>query len=82
MEKNFQIQNISEGSELIKNEEHRLSGHCEHSELTIPDRPGRVDSFHGLTANFYSLKTKKIPAGRLALVDWLGLYSVGSQEAC
>ena len=37
-----------------------------------PDRPGRVDSFRGLVVNFYSLKTKKIPAGRLALGDWLG----------
>ena len=41
-----------------------------------PDRPGKVDSFCGLIANFYSLKTKKIPAGRLALGDWLGCYSV------
>ena len=37
-----------------------------------PDRPGRVDSFRGLVVNFYSLKTKKIPAGRLALGDQLG----------
>ena len=65
-----------------KNEEQRLSGHWEHSELTTPDRPRRVDSFHGLIANFYSLKTKKISAGRLALGDCLGRYSVGSQEAC
>ena len=36
-----------------------------------PDRPGKVDSFHGLIVNFYSLKTKKIPAGRLVLGDWL-----------
>ena len=36
-----------------------------------PDRPGKVDSFHGLIANFYSLKTKKIPAGPLVLGDWL-----------
>ena len=82
MEKNFQTQSISEGSELIKNKEQRLSGHWEHSELTTPDRPERVDSFRGLIANFYSLKTKKIPAGRLALGDWLGRYSIGSQEAC
>ena len=32
-----------------------------------PDRPGRVNSFCGLAVNFYSLKTKKIPAGRLVL---------------
>ena len=36
-----------------------------------PDRPGKVDSFHGLIVNFYSLRTKKIPAGRLVLGDWL-----------
>ena len=41
-----------------------------------PDRPGRVDSYCELIANFYSLKTKKISAGRLALDDWLGCYRV------
>ena len=29
-----------------------------------PDRPRRADSFYGLIANSYGLKTKKIPAGR------------------
>ena len=47
-----------------------------------PDRLGKADSFHGLIANFYSFKTKKIPAGRLVLGDWLGHYrewtSIGS----
>ena len=43
-----------------------------------PYRPGTVDSFHGFIANFYSLKTKKIPARRLMLGDWLGLYRVFS----
>ena len=38
----------------------------------LPYRPGTVDSFHGFMVNFYSLKTKKIRAGRVALVDWLG----------
>ena len=32
-----------------------------------PDRPRRLNTFPGLVVNFYSLKTKKIPAGRLAL---------------
>ena len=41
-----------------------------------PDSPGKVDSFHGLIANFYSLKTKKIPAGQLVLGDWLGCNKV------
>ena len=34
-----------------------------------------VDLFRELLT-FYSLKTKKIPAGRLALGNWLGLYRV------
>ena len=37
-----------------------------------PERQGRGDTFHGLGANFDSLKTKKIPAGGVALGDWLG----------
>ena len=41
-----------------------------------PDRLGEVDHFHGLIANFYSVKTKKIPAGSLVLSDWLGRYRV------
>ena len=40
------------------------------------DRRGSIDSFCDLIANFYSLKTKKIPAGRVALGDWLGRYRV------
>ena len=43
-----------------------------------PDRPGRVDTFGGFTANFYSFKTRKIPAGRLELDDWLGHHRVTS----
>ena len=37
--------------------------------------------FHGLVANFYSLKTKTVPAGRVALGDRLGwafLPNIGS----
>ena len=41
-----------------------------------PYKPGRVDSFHGFIANFCSLKTKKIPARRFMLGDWLGFYRV------
>ena len=33
---------------------------------------GRAEAFCGLIVNFYSLKTKEIPASRLALGDWLG----------
>lgn len=43
-----------------------------------PDGPGRDDSFHGLVANVYSLKTKKILAARLALGDWLESYRVST----
>ena len=41
-----------------------------------PDRLGKIDCFCVFIANFYSLKTKKIPAGRLVLGDWLGHYIV------
>ena len=32
-----------------------------------------------LVVNFYSLKTKKIPIGMVALGDWLGCYRVGNR---
>ena len=35
-----------------------------------PDRPGRVDHLCELIVNFYSLKTKEVPAGRVVLGDW------------
>ena len=44
----------------------------------LHDRSGRVNAFHGLVANVYSLKTKKIPAGRLPLGDWLGCYRMST----
>lgn len=46
------------------------------SRLTMPGRPGRVNSFHEFLADFYSLMTKKIPARTLVLGDWLGHYRV------
>ena len=67
---------IAERSQYAKNKEQRLHGHCKHSGLTPPDRPGRADAFCGLEANFYSLKTKKTPAGGLELGDWLGCHRV------
>ena len=70
-------QSMSEGSEFIKSEEQ--SGHCEHSRPAAPDRPGRVGSFCGLIASFYSLKAKKTPAGRLALGAWLGHCALVTQ---
>ena len=36
-------------------------------------------AFHGLEANFYILKTKKIPAGSMTLGDWLGCYLVSTR---
>ena len=44
----------------------------------LSDRPGRADPLCGLVVNFYSLKTKKIPAGRMALGDWSGCYVVAT----
>ena len=44
----------------------------------LHDRSGRVNAFHGLVANVYSLKTKKIPAGRLPLGDWLGCHRMST----
>ena len=41
-----------------------------------PGRSVRFDSFPGLAANFYNLKTKKISDGRLGLSEWLGCYRV------
>ena len=38
------------------------------------DRYRESRCFHGLVDNFYSLKTKKIPAERLASGDCLGCY--------
>ena len=42
-----------------------------------PDRSGRV-GFSWLVANVYSLKAKKMSAGRAALGDWLGHYRVST----
>ena len=33
---------------------------------------GRAEPFCRLAANFYGLKTEKIPIGMVALGDWLG----------
>ena len=41
-----------------------------------PDISGKTKNFCGLIAIFYSLKTKKIPAWRLVLGDWLECYMV------
>ena len=74
LEKNFQTQSIAERSEFIKNKEQRQCGQWEHGRPTPSDMPGRVDPLHGLVANFSSLKTNKIPAGRVALCGYLGAF--------
>ena len=40
------------------------------------DRLGKVNRFPGLRVNVCSFKTKKIPAGRLMLGDWMGHHRV------
>lgn len=74
-EKNFQTQSISEGKEFIKTKSRDTVGTV--STVGRPlDRPGRVDSICELIANFYSLKTKYLPARRLALGVRLGRHRV------
>ena len=36
----------------------------------------KTEPFSGLVAYFYNLNTKKIPAGKVTLGDWLGCYRV------
>ena len=60
-QKRISRQSISEGSEFIRTK-------SKDNVSTVgqpPDRPGRVDRYCELIVNFYSLKTKKISAGRL-----------------
>ena len=48
------------------------------AENTVRTQAGsrRAEPSCGLIANFYSLKTKKIPTGSVALGDWSGCYRV------
>ena len=78
LEKNFQTQSIAQRSEFIKNKEQRQCGQWEHGRPTPSDMPGRVDPLHGLVANFSSLKTNKIPAGRVALGGYLGHFCLNA----
>ena len=41
---------------------------------------GRAKPFHRVAANFYSLKTEKIPTGMVTLGNWLGCYRVDNRE--
>ena len=47
---------------------------CVHA-VGQPDIPGKTNNFGGGNSH-NSLKTKKIPGGRLVLGDWLGCYMV------
>ena len=40
---------------------------------------GRAEPFCRLVTYFYSLKTAKIPSGRVALSDWLRCYRVDNR---
>ena len=40
---------------------------------------GGAEPFRRLVANFYNLKTKKIPPGRVTLSGWLRCYRVGNR---
>ena len=40
---------------------------------------GRAKHFRRLAANFYILKTEKIPTGRVVLGDWLRCSGVGNR---
>ena len=51
--------------------EQRKWGCCKHTGWP-PDRPGKGNAFRGFVANCYSLKTRKIPARRVALDNCLG----------
>ena len=46
--------------------------------IRVGDTVGRPKPFRRLIANFYSLKTEKIPSRRVALGDWLGCQRVGN----
>ena len=48
--------------------------------LTDSERE-RSEASPGLEVNLYSFKTKKIPAGRVALGDWLGYWG-GCMFSC
>ena len=75
LEKNFRTQGISEGSEFLLRTKSRYNVGTVSPVGWPPDRP-ESQQFLWVIANFCSLKTKKIPAGRLALGDWLGVYRV------
>ena len=64
----------SAGWERISRQSRRKEWVCSEWTAEImwapPGRSGRVNALCGLAENFYSLKTKQIPAGRVALCDW------------
>ena len=68
LEMNFQTQSMSEGMSLLRAKSRDKMGPA-NTVGQPPDRPGEADCFHGLIANFYSVKTEKIPARSLVLSD-------------
>ena len=69
LENNFKIQIISEGSEFLLRTKSRDNVGTVSTAGQPADRLGKVDRFYGF-------KTKKIPAERLMLGDWLGHHRV------
>ena len=55
-------------------DQRKSTGLCWNSGLTQE----RANTFHGFVDNFYSLKTKKIVAGRVALGDRLAHYRIST----
>ena len=82
LEKKFQTQSISEGVRLLTTKSRQKVGIAS-LVGPPPDISGKANSFRELIADFYSLKTKKIPVGRFPLGDWLGCYTVfAGVESC
>ena len=67
---------VFQNSEFTEKRRADLVRGAENTAGRLPDRRRRADPFRGLAANFYSLKKKKIPAGRMELGDWSGCYMV------
>ena len=63
---------LQRGVSLLRTKSGDKVGTASAADRQILTDQGKSTVFTELIAKFYSLKTKKIPAGRLALGDWLG----------
>ena len=63
---------LRRGVSLLRTKSRDKVGTASAADRQILTDQGKPTVFTELIAKFYSLKTKKIPAGRLALGDWLG----------